>query len=218
MEQTDFSKYGKSFQEKLAYLIMTERAFADQIGEVLDINFLELKYLQVLVDKIYEYKGKYESHPSLKIVGSILGSSLENEDEVVAEQVKEYFKQSITNIDILEDAEYVKDTALDFCRKQKLKEAMMKSVKLLNNSSFEEISGLIDEAIKLGSDTNFGYDYKADFEERYLLRARNPVSTGWSDVDDLCKGGLGRGELGVCIAPTGAGKSMALVHLGATVV
>ena len=61
MEQTDFSKYGKSFQEKLAYLIMTERAFADQIGEVLDINFLELKYLQVLVDKIYEYKGKYES-------------------------------------------------------------------------------------------------------------------------------------------------------------
>ena len=218
MEQTDFSKYGKSFQEKLAYLIMTERPFADQIGEVLDVNFLELKYLQVLVNKIYEYKSKYQSHPSLKIVGSILGSSLDDEDEVVVEQVKDYFKQSITNIDILEDAEYVKDTALDFCRKQKLKEAMMKSVRLLNNSSFEEISGLIDEAIKLGSDTNFGYDYKADFEERYQIRARNPVSTGWDHVDDLCKGGLGRGELGVCIAPTGAGKSMALVHLGATAV
>jgi len=42
-----------------------------------------------------------------------------------------------------------------------------------------------------------------------------PISTGWREVDDLCRGGHGQGELGVVIAPTGAGKSMALVHLGA---
>ena len=34
-------------------------------------------------------------------------------------------------------------------------------------------------------------------------------------MDSISRGGLGSGELGVCIAPTGAGKSMALVHLGA---
>ena len=33
-------------------------------------------------------------------------------------------------------------------------------------------------------------------------------------MDDISKGGLGKGELGVVIAPTGAGKSMVLVHLG----
>ena len=37
-------------------------------------------------------------------------------------------------------------------------------------------------------------------------------------MDDICKGGLGKGELGVVIAPTGAGKSMALVHIGAQAV
>ena len=37
-------------------------------------------------------------------------------------------------------------------------------------------------------------------------------------MDDICKGGLGRNELGVVIAPTGAGKSMVLVHLGAQAV
>jgi len=47
------------------------------------------------------------------------------------------------------------------------------------------------------------------------LKARNPISLGWNDIDGLCKGGLGKGELGVVIAPTGAGKSMVLVHLGA---
>ena len=71
-EQASFSNYGKDFQEKLVYLIMTERPFCDQIGEVLDVSFLELKYLQVLTSKIYEYKNKYTTHPSLKILGSII--------------------------------------------------------------------------------------------------------------------------------------------------
>ena len=67
----------------------------------------------------------------------------------------------------------------------------------------------------MGSDNNFGHDYLKDFEARFIPRYRCPVSTGWREVDDLCRGGHGQGELGVVIAPTGAGKSMALVHLGA---
>ena len=42
-----------------------------------------------------------------------------------------------------------------------------------------------------------------------------PVTTGWKQIDDICGGGLGKSELGVVIAPTGAGKSFCLVHLGA---
>jgi energy-coupling factor transporter ATP-binding protein EcfA2 len=103
---------------------------------------------------------------------------------------------------------------LDFCKKQKLKEAMMESVKLLKKSSFDEISDVLNQALKLGSDNNFGYDYKADFEQRFQFKSRDPVSTGWTEIDGITSGGLGKGELGVVIAPTGAGKSMALVHLG----
>ena len=84
-EQASFSNYGKDFQEKLVYLIMTERPFCDQIGEVLDVSFLELKYLQVLTSKIYEYKSKYTTHPSLKVLGSIIKSEVSPEDEAVKE-------------------------------------------------------------------------------------------------------------------------------------
>ena len=215
-EKTDFSKFGKIFQDKLTYLILTERVFADQIGEVLDYNFLEFKYLQAIVRCIYEYKQKYEVYPSLKIMATLLRSELE--DDVVREQAKEYLSRILKDSSIIEDCDYVKETSLDFCKKQKLKEAMMKSVKLLNNSSFDEISGVINEALKLGTDINFGYDYKLDFEDRYKLRQRNPITTGWKEIDGICKDGLGNGELGVVIAPTGAGKSMALVHLGAQAV
>jgi len=67
----------------------------------------------------------------------------------------------------------------------------------------------------LGSENNFGYDYLADFEERFKIKHRSPVTTGWTEIDTITGGGLGKSELGVVIAPTGAGKSMALVHLGA---
>ena len=68
--------------------------------------------------------------------------------------------------------------------------------------------------LKLGTSNDLGYDYMKDFELRFEERARNPVTTGWEPIDEISKGGLGKGELGVVIAPTGAGKSMVLVHLG----
>jgi replicative DNA helicase len=92
---------------------------------------------------------------------------------------------------------------------------MIKSVGLIQNSSYDEISKIINDALKLGTDNNHGYDFILDFEKRFQLMARNPITTGWELIDGITKGGLGRGELGVVIAPTGAGKSMALVHLGA---
>ncbi len=216
MEKTDFSKFGKTFQDKLTYLILTERVFADQIGEVLDVNFLEFKYLQSIVRSIYEYKEKYEVYPSLKIMASLVKNNID--DDVVKEQAREYLVNVLKDPSIIEDCDYVKETSLDFCKKQKLKEAMMQSVKLLNRSSFDEISTVINDALKLGSDTDFGYDYKLDFEERFKIKQRNPITTGWKEIDAICKDGLGNGELGVVIAPTGAGKSMALVHLGAQAV
>ena len=92
---------------------------------------------------------------------------------------------------------------------------MLKSVSLLQSCSFDEISKTINDSLKLGSDNNFGYDYLADFEQRFVPKHRLPITTGWKEIDSLCGGGLGKSELGVVIAPTGAGKSFCLVHLGA---
>jgi len=211
-ENVSFGRYGKNFQEILVQLIFDDRPFADQIMEVLDVNFLELEYLRVFVNKIIEYRAKYNIHPSAQALGSIFNTDLESESEVIQRQVREYFRK----IQIQEptDTDYVKEQSLDFCRKQNLKKAMMKSVALLQTCSFDEISKTINDALKLGSDNNFGYDYLADFEERFKPKHRNPVTTGWDEMDDITSGGLGRNELGVVIAPTGAGKSMVLVHLG----
>tara|TARA_B100000131_G_scaffold108145_1_gene104979 strand:+ start:1873 stop:3243 length:1371 start_codon:yes stop_codon:yes gene_type:complete len=216
-EREDFSHFGKSFQEKFVQLLLEDRAFCDQVSEVLDLNFLELKYLRVFAKKIVEYREKYNRQPNTDTMGTILRSDLESEQEITRKQVREYFARIVAKGQVT-DAEFVKDTSLEFCKKQKLKEAILQSVDLLQRSSFDEISCVINDAIKLGSDNNFGYDYKIDFEKRFEKRVRRAVTTGWSEIDDLAQGGLGRGELGVVIAPTGAGKSMVLCHLGAAAV
>ncbi len=211
-ENANFSKYGKSFQEKLCMVILDDRAFADQIEEVLDINFLELNYLKLFLTKVFSYREKYGVHPSRDIMKTILRSDLDAENELTAKQVREFYVRS--QIADLTDVEYIKDTSLDFCKKQNLKSAMVKSIGLLQNSSYDEISQVINDSLKLGMDNDEGYDWKKDFEERFKPRFRNPISTGWDLIDNISKGGLGQKELGVVIAPTGAGKSMVLVHLG----
>jgi len=213
--ETNFSRFGKSFQEDLCHLILNDRPFADQMFEVLDLNFLELKHLRVFIGKIKQYRAKYEVHPTSKIMATIIRSGLEDQPDSVKIRIREYYAKVLSSGILPDSADYTKDIALDFCRKQKLKEALMRSVDLIKSSSFDEVSKVIDNALKLGSDNDLGYDYLTDFEARFALKSRDPITTGWQHIDEVAKGGLGKGELGVVVAPTGAGKSMVLVHLGA---
>jgi len=146
---------------------------------------------------------------------TILRTDLESENEALQLQVKDFFSRIHTAE--ISDKEFIKDTSLDFCRKQKLKEALMQTIDLMQ-SSFDEISKVINTALTLGTGNEAGYEYLVDFEERYMLKARNPQSTGWQEIDGITHGGLGRSELGVVVAPTGAGKSMVLTCLGAKAV
>jgi replicative DNA helicase len=214
-QEKSFSKFGKTFQEDLCHLVLNDRTFADQMFELLDLRFLELKHLRVFIGKIKEYRDKYGVHPTPNIMQSIIRTGLDAEPESVKVRIREYYARVLSNGEIPQSADFIKDTALDFCKKQKLKEALIKSVELIKSSSFDEVSKVIDEALKLGSDNTLGYDYLVDFEQRFLKKCRDPVSSGWPRIDEISKGGLGKGELGVVVAPTGAGKSMVLVHLGA---
>ena len=216
-EQPNFSEFGKPFQEKLAFTILEEPQFANQIGEVLDYSFFELKYIQVFVKKIYDFKEKFGKYPSKSTFESLLRTEIGVENKVVQRQVRSFYTEFTTSGNTV-DIDYVKTNAIEFCKKQKLKEAMIKSVELLKNSSFDEIRSLVDTALKLGTNPDVGYLYEEQFEERYEIKARDVVSTGWKVIDDITRGGLGGGELGVVIAPTGAGKTHVLCHLGAAAV
>ena len=66
---------------------------------------------------------------------TLLRTELNHHDKATAKQVREFFARIHTS-DGIPEAMFVKDRALDFCRKQRLKEAMIRSVGLLQRSSF----------------------------------------------------------------------------------
>tara|TARA_B100000029_G_scaffold93139_1_gene83131 strand:- start:456 stop:1946 length:1491 start_codon:yes stop_codon:yes gene_type:complete len=209
-----FSKFGKSFQEKLVKTILFDRNFANQMEEVLDTNYLELKYLQVFVDLLFQHKQSYP-HPTYEAMVSVVRTQTEDYSDSIIKQVVEFMARIKSNAIGDDDEEYVKEKSLDFCKKQKLKEAILKSVDLLQSQSFDQIQKVINEAMNLGADNDHGHDWHKDVLDRFEMKMRNPVSTHWDEIDSITKGGLGKRELGVVVAPTGAGKSMALAHLGA---
>jgi archaellum biogenesis ATPase FlaH len=213
IDRETYSKFGVDFQEKLVQIIFEERSFCDQIMEVMDVKFFELEYLRVFLIKLEEYRQKYKSHPTIETMHSILLSECSEGNEAVNKQLSDYFF-SFSSRQII-DRDFIKDASLDFAKKQDLKKAMLKCVPLIGTSSFDEISKILNASLSLGLDTNFGYDYLRDFEMRYEVKSRNPVSTGWTEVDRITQGGLAGGELGVVIGSSGGGKSMILVHLGA---
>lgn len=214
--QDDFSHYGKHFQEALVLLLLRDRQFCDQMGEVLREDFFETRYLRVFANVLLGYRTKYKVHPSIETMTTLVRSApeIEVETEVVQKQLREFFARAYT-IDVTDEAQYIKDTALDFCRRQTVKEAMLKAVRLVQTSSFDEVSKVLNDALKAGSSNDFGYDYLLDFERRFNPEDRKPISTGWTVIDGITRGGFGRGELVVAIAKTNGGKSFLLVHLGA---
>ena len=167
--------------------MLEDRPFCDQITEVLDIQFLEVKYLQVFVQTILDYRHKYGVHPTYEILATIFKSGITEYDDAVQKQVRDYYTRVLSGK--VEGAQFVKDTAMDFCRKQVLKQAMMKSVGLLKSSSFDEISKVINDALKLGSDNNFGHDWLADFERRFEIKAETQSQQDGNEWM-ACKGGL----------------------------
>ena len=130
-EGIDFSKYGKAFQESLAQLIFDDRPFCDQIEEVLDINFFELKYLRAFIERVFEYRDQYGVHPSASVFTSILRTELEHYSPALQKQIRDYYVRCEARD--IQDQQYIKDTSLDFCKKQKLKSALVQSVDLIRN-------------------------------------------------------------------------------------
>ena len=63
-KQDTFQKFGKSFQEDLCHMMLQDRAFCDQISEVLDVEFIQYEHLRIFITMLLEYREKYRKHPS----------------------------------------------------------------------------------------------------------------------------------------------------------
>ena len=205
------SEYGYSFQCKLIATLFKDRAFLQQIIDILEPSHFESEANITIVEIIREYFYEYKQAPTIEVM-SVKVKEMTN--DVLKTTIVEHLKDSYKQLDA-PDLEFVKEQTIKFCKNQLLKSAIMDSVELLKRGEFDQIKIKIDEAMKAGLERAIGHEYNEDIDARYLDSVRNTVATGWDVVDDIADGGLGKGELGVFVAPSGIGKSWALVNVGA---
>jgi replicative DNA helicase len=212
--QDTLSKYGQSFQTKVISALITDVRLVDTLHEVIHTKFFESEANKWIVEHIIEYYNQYKSNPSLDVF-KVEVSKLD--DKSTQKNIVEQLKQVFTAIGDA-DLQYVKDEFSAFCINQNLKNVIVQSVDLLKAGNYDKIKELVDKAMKVGVEADLGMDYVLDFDERTDEINRSTIPTDWDTINDLMDGGLGPGELGVVVAPSGVGKTWVLCALGAAAI
>ena len=204
MEAVDtLVKYGTSYQTKVVTSLITDCKFLEQIVDITKPTFFESDSNKWIVSEILDYFNEYRTCPTLEVF-KIKTDSIT--DKVLKQTVVDQLRNVYTNVGA-EDLPYVKKEFITFAKNQKVKEALLKSVEYLKSGQYEKIIDTMTSASKVGMENDLGIDYIEEFESIIEEVKRISVSTGWDVVDDLMNGGLGPGELGVVMAPSGIGKT-----------
>ena len=212
--QDTLSKYGQSFQTKVISALLTDVKLMDTLSEIIHKKFFESEANKWIIGEVKSYYEEYKKAPTLDVFKVQL-SKLDNSSitKTIVEQLRTIYTQVGK-----EDLDYVKNEFASFCRNQNLKEVIVQSVDLLKAGNYDKIKELVDKAMKVGVESDLGHDYILDYISRVDEIDRSTVATDCECVNELMDGGLGPGELGVVVAPSGVGKTWVLAALGAAAV
>ena len=208
------SSFGYTFQIKVISSLLTDKVFLQQISDILDPEYFESDANQWLIGEILEYSKEYKYSPTLEVLKVRIQSiDIEILKTEVVNNLKEAWKHVESN-----DLAFIKEQVVDFCKNQEIKKAILASVDLLKNGKYDDIKAKIDHAMKAGADKDIGHEYNDSIADRYTDAVRHVRPTPWDIINELTDGGLGKGELGVFVAPAGIGKSWGLINIGANAV
>jgi len=210
----NLSKYGQSYQTKVVANLVVDRPFLEQVSDILETKYFEADTNKWIVDLTKRYFHKYKNTPTTDYFKTEVQKITDNTlQQNVLGQLKAVYQNTQHT-----DKEWVKNEFLTFCKNQNFKTVILNSVELLKTGQFDKIEKMVRDAVKVGQTADLGLDYKEDIEVRFEEVNRRTVATNWDVIDDLMDGGLGPGELGVIVAPSGIGKTWVLSALGAAAV
>lgn len=211
-QEDNLAKYGLAFQSKAIAAMLTDRTFLDQAQDVIEKSHFESDAQAWIVDRILWYFNDYRTVPSMEVFKTELGKV--KHDAALRANIIVSLKEAYKNMTST-DIAYIKDEYLKFCKNQAIKNAILQSADMLPTGNYDGIKSIIDKAMHAGQERNYGHDWNEDVEARLLDTARPTVPTNWACINKILDGGLGPGELGIVVAPSGVGKTWALCSLGA---
>lgn len=211
----DLGYLGIDFQHKLVKLFFEDSTFFTMINPIVDQNMFTEDVLRRIVGFM---KDRYnESGVAPTYVDMDLYIRIHVHDDITLDTILSTL-QVLREIDLV-GQDIVKSEADKFFKQQNLTKAINKSIEIVkegNVSKYYDIEDLIRSALDTNVSLDMGYNPMDGIDEALEENYRKVIPTGFSRLDKALYGGLGMGELGVIIAPSGVGKSSATTGFAAS--
>lgn len=186
------------------------------------IPYLRAEYFadneqRTIFNLIDEYVKKYNKFPNKEA----LSVDLHELDNLTDHQ----FASIQSKIDGLNatdvNQEWLLDNTEKFCQDKAIYNAIMDSIKILDDKTGKTSKGMIPEvltkALSVSFDTHIGHDFIDDSDSRYEFYHRTEVRIPFDleYFNKITKGGTPKKTLNIVLAGTGVGKSLFMCHCAA---
>lgn len=220
---------GDDFQQKCLWQLITEVEFAEKTIPLLKIDYFDDPTYKRFFSVITQFMETYGTPPNLQNRSILLAIRKFNRTtdvteiemlEAVAKQIKNW-NDRVLNKELAHDGNTVQKETINFIKQQeyrKISSFIQNGVKEGNNTDefLVEIEERVKKISEIGDDEDMGIEVMENIARALQREYRKPIPTGILGIDLVTKGGLGGGEIGVILAPTGVGKSTILSYIANT--
>lgn len=229
-ENTFTSYLGHEFQQNLMWQILVEPEFGERVVKDLAVDYFDDPILKRMFIIINEYHNEYSKVPNLQNQTIQIALNLyktpnniiEHEQLfAIVEKIK-LWNDRVLNQQIIYSGEAIQKLTINFIKQQeyrKLGEYILDKTKN-GEIRLTNILGIIEEKIlkitHIGDEEDHGTEVIENIEYALRKEFRQTIPTGVSVIDTLTGGGLGKGEIGLILSPSGIGKSTLLTKIANT--
>lgn len=202
----DLGYLGPDFQYRLVHHFMEDKKYFSDMFEILDNNMFTDPNLRRFTGALMNYFDKNGIVPSYETIEIELRKEVKDEYDI--ELIVELIQQIKNTTD--EGVDTIKKTAHKFFKQQNYAKIVNKVSELLKNGDVDRVDELEDiwrKALISGNRDDLGTKLKDDLADVLSDEYRQAIPTGVDGIDESLEGGLGKGELGVIIGPSGFGKT-----------
>lgn len=212
--------YGEEFQFKILALLVQDPTFMATYHDAINPNFFERVHLTTVCTLLSNHFECYRSVPDYASLAAWVEDHCQRCH--VPNEVADAIRQTVWWIysNPIHDPDYVKDRVLRFGQRQAMKGAVNEIIdKLERDEDYEECRTIVERALQVGLQKDGGMDVGSTMLNLPYLVSQSStysrrVATNLPSLDRCLMGGLGVGELGVVIAPSGVGKTITLCNFG----
>jgi replicative DNA helicase len=173
---------------------------------------------KILFEEINEYINHYKNLPTYESLVINFTESKKLTEQQVQDSIG-MLREINAEKEERSDNAWLIDNTEKFCQDKAIYNAIMKSVKILDNNSDRDSKGaipqLLSDALGVSFDSSVGHDYIADSDNRFDFYHRHETKIPF-DLDifnKITKGGLPQKTLNIALAGTGVGKSLFMCHV-----